>query len=106
MVHFDIFKAFDYLKVTKVINYYTIEVINSLPEIDFTITPDNGNTLTLFEFTDMSTDSDGEIEEWLWNFGDGNSSFDLYPLHIYEDYEICDKWKQYPWVIIFIWKKH
>ena len=27
VVHFDIFKSFEYLKVTKVINYYTIEVI-------------------------------------------------------------------------------
>ena len=63
--------------------YYTIEVINSLPEIDFTITPDNGNTLTLFEFTDMSTDSDGEIEEWLWNFGDGNSSNEINPTHYF-----------------------
>jgi len=63
--------------------YYTIEVINSLPKIDFTITPDNGNTLTLFEFTDMSTDSDGDIEEWLWNFGDGNTSNEINPTHYF-----------------------
>jgi len=63
--------------------YYTIEVINSLPNIDFTITPDNGNTLTPFEFTDMSTDSDGDIEEWLWNFGDGNTSNEINPTHYF-----------------------
>ena len=63
--------------------YYTIEVINSLPNVVFTITPDSGNTLTEFEFTDSSTDSDGEIEEWLWNFGDGNSSNERNPTHYF-----------------------
>ncbi|MEC8446560.1 MAG: M6 family metalloprotease domain-containing protein, partial [Candidatus Thermoplasmatota archaeon] len=54
--------------------YYLIEVINSLPKVNFTINPETGNTLTMFEFNDLSFDSDGDIEEWLWNFGDGNSS--------------------------------
>ncbi|MEC7416443.1 MAG: M6 family metalloprotease domain-containing protein, partial [Candidatus Thermoplasmatota archaeon] len=54
--------------------YYLIEVINSLPEVNFTINPETGNTLTMFEFNDLSIDLDGDIEEWLWNFGDGNSS--------------------------------
>ena len=63
--------------------YYTIEVINSLPNVVFTITPDSGNTLTQFEFTDSSTDSDGEIEEWLWYFGDGNSSNERNPTHYF-----------------------
>ena len=63
--------------------YYTIEVINLLPKIIFDVNPNNGNTLTLFEFTDSSTDSDGEIEEWLWLFGDGNSSNEVNPSHYY-----------------------
>ena len=63
--------------------YYTVEVINSLPDVDFTILPGTGNTLTLFEFTDMSTDSDGEIEEWLWTFGDGNYSNEINPAHYF-----------------------
>ena len=63
--------------------HYIIEVVNSLPEIVFQVTPDDGNTLTLFEFTDSSTDSDGEIEEWLWLFGDGNSSNLVNPTHYY-----------------------
>ena len=63
--------------------YYIIEVVNSLPEVDFTITPDSGDTLTLFEFTDMSTDSDGEIEEWLWTFGDGNYSNEINPTYYF-----------------------
>ena len=63
--------------------HYTIEVINSLPEVDFAIAPSSGNTLTLFEFTDMSTDSDGEIEEWLWTFGDGNYSNEINPAYYF-----------------------
>ena len=63
--------------------YYIIEVINSLPNVDFTITPEIGNTLTEFEFTDMSTDSDGYIEEWLWDFGDGNTADAMNPTHYF-----------------------
>ena len=33
--------------------YYTIEVINSLPEISC-VNPNDGNTLTLFELADSS----------------------------------------------------
>ena len=63
--------------------YYLIEVINSLPEVNFTINPETGNTLTMFEFNDLSIDSDGDIEEWLWNFGDGNSSTEEKPYHYF-----------------------
>ena len=63
--------------------YYLIEVINSLPEVNFTINPETGNTLTMFEFNDLSFDSDGDIEEWLWNFGDGNSSTEEEPYHYF-----------------------
>jgi len=54
--------------------YYTIEVINKLPIVNFEINPDNGNTLVTFEFTDLSYDDDGEIEQWNWDFGDGSTS--------------------------------
>mgnify|MGYP002877648354 CR=1 FL=1 len=63
--------------------YYTIEIINLLPKVDFIVTPANGNTLTLFEFIDSSIDADGEIDEWLWNFGDGNSSNEMNPTHYF-----------------------
>ena len=63
--------------------YYIIEVINSPPEVNFTFSPSLGNTLTLFEFTDLSTDSDGIIEEWHWDFGDGNTSSERNPVYSY-----------------------
>ncbi len=40
-------------------------------------------------FTD---ESEGEVESWYWDFGDGNSSFTQNPVHVYEnsgDYEVC-----------------
>ena len=51
--------------------------------MNFTINPETGNTLTMFEFNDLSIDSDGDIEEWLWNFGDGNSSTEEKPYHYF-----------------------
>ncbi|MFL2944488.1 MAG: PKD domain-containing protein [Candidatus Poseidoniales archaeon] len=54
--------------------YYIIEVINKLPIVDFEINPDSGNTLVTFQFVDLSYDDDGEIEQWFWDFGDGETS--------------------------------
>ena len=34
-------------------------------------------------FTDSSTDSDGTISAWLWDFGDGNTSAQQNPVHVY-----------------------
>lgn len=34
-------------------------------------------------FTDLSTDPDGDVRSWLWDFGDGNSSTDQNPVHAY-----------------------
>ena len=35
------------------------------------------------EFTDTSSDVDGSIVAWSWNFGDGNTSSVQHPLHVY-----------------------
>ena len=40
-------------------------------------------------FTDLS---EGEVESWYWEFGDGSFSFDQNPVHVYDDgddYEVC-----------------
>ena len=52
---------------------------NSPPSADFSYLADK---LTV-EFTDTSTDSDGTIAGWNWNFGDGNSSNAQHPLHTF-----------------------
>lgn len=63
--------------------YLEITVLNELPQANFTITPAGGNTTVDFAFGDTSTDSDGTIAEWSWDFGDGNSSIAADPTHRY-----------------------
>lgn len=52
---------------------------NSPPDADFSFTISN---LTL-TFTDQSTDSDGSILQWNWEFGNGATSTDRNPIHTY-----------------------
>ncbi|MEO2179733.1 MAG: M6 family metalloprotease domain-containing protein [Candidatus Poseidoniia archaeon] len=54
--------------------YYTIEVINRLPIVDFYFEGGNRTATQIFQFYDSSYDEDGEIIEWLWDFGEGNTS--------------------------------
>jgi PKD repeat protein len=35
-------------------------------------------------FTDPSSDPDGSVASWLWDFGDGSSSADRNPVHSYD----------------------
>jgi PKD repeat protein len=59
-------------------NVYTIGG-NEPPVADFTFTT---NDLTVY-FTDASTDPDGTIVGWDWDFGDGNTSTQQDPTHTY-----------------------
>jgi PKD repeat protein len=61
---------------------YTANIVtggNLPPTADFTFTT---NDLTA-NFTDASSDSDGTITGWSWNFGDGNTSTAQNPSHTY-----------------------
>lgn len=59
----------------------SIEPPNESPVADF-----NWTTESLFvSFTDTSTDPDGSIISWNWDFGDGNSSTVQNPEHLYAD---------------------
>ena len=52
------------------------------PRADFTGTPLQGVETVTVQFTDTSTSATG-ITAWLWNFGDGTTSGDQNPSHVY-----------------------
>ncbi len=53
--------------------------VNLPPSADFTY---NAQGLS-FSFIDQSNDSDGNITQWLWDFGDGNTASNQNPNHTY-----------------------
>lgn len=65
--------------VSKNVTVSTSGTINNPPVANFTYTTD-GLEVT---FTDTSTDSDGDVVSWSWDFKDGSTSDDQNPIHIY-----------------------
>jgi len=59
------------------------EYINHPPIANFSYSPINPKDLDIIQFTDNSTDSDGTIVSWSWNFGDGATSSIQNPTHQY-----------------------
>jgi uncharacterized surface protein with fasciclin (FAS1) repeats len=57
---------------------------NKNPDASFTTTGDMfiGTEIT---FTDASTDEDGTIDSWSWDFGDDTTSTDQNPTHTYDE---------------------
>ncbi len=60
----------------------SVTVIWPVPEPDFSATPTSGVTPLEVTFTDASTNNP---TSWSWNFGDGYSSTDQNPVHIYHN---------------------
>ncbi len=61
----------------------TVKVDNRAPEANFVITPENPKEGEKINFTDLSSDLDGEIVEWRWDFGDGTISYNEDVVHVY-----------------------
>jgi len=71
----------DGFTATKIIN---ISVkINQLPNADFAYSPSAPTTDDTIQFTDHSTDIDGTITVWSWDFGDSSTSTIQNPTHKY-----------------------
>ena len=62
-----------------------MEPITELPNADFIYLPSNPTTQDVIQFTDSSTDLDGYIVSWSWDFGDGNTSTKQNATHKYAD---------------------
>jgi len=56
---------------------------NKPPEASFTFSPANPKVSKEVQFTDASTDVDGQIASWHWDFGDGDTSSEKNPVHKY-----------------------
>ncbi len=52
-----------------------------VPDSQFAFDPASGEVPVEVQFTDLST---GVIEQWSWDFGDGESSFEQHPFHLYD----------------------
>jgi PKD repeat protein/predicted RNA-binding Zn-ribbon protein involved in translation (DUF1610 family) len=60
----------------------TIQVRDSIPSVSFSFNPTSLSEGQQISFLDKSTAYDG-IVSWLWDFGDGLSSSERNPIHIY-----------------------
>ena len=56
---------------------------NVAPRARFTFSPENPKVNEEVQFTDQSTDPDGTIQSWKWDFGDGTTSTARNPTHKY-----------------------
>ncbi len=67
--------------ITQSITLGSIE--NKAPTADFSYTPENPVIGETIQFVSESTDEDGWIVSWQWNFGDGTTSTQENPQHKY-----------------------
>jgi PKD repeat protein len=60
-----------------------VEEVKSIPFANFTYIPLNPTNTTIVQFTDTSTDINGVINAWWWNFGDDTFSDLQNPTHCF-----------------------
>jgi len=65
--------------------WFLLDVVNSAPTAHFTVEPEEGRVFTEFTFISNSTDQDGVVKEYYWEFGDGTSSTKAEPSHFFDD---------------------
>lgn len=58
---------------------------NQAPSVDFTFSPAAPSTADTVTFTDASTDADGSVIGWDWDFGDGTSATGSTATHRFSD---------------------
>lgn len=61
-----------------------VTIRNRSPEARFVYLPAEPETGEPAQFADASADPDGAIASWSWNFGDGGTSPDRDPTHVYD----------------------
>jgi len=57
--------------------------VNAPPEANFSYLPANPTDIENIVFTDLSSDYDGYLVNYTWDFGDGNVSHGKNPIHMY-----------------------
>ena len=68
------------------VSNFTIQCGTNNCSAGFTIYPDSSNIGLSYYFYDQSGPAGGNITAWSWNFGDGATSTQQYPHHIYANY--------------------
>ncbi|MCW3990203.1 MAG: PKD domain-containing protein [Candidatus Bathyarchaeota archaeon] len=63
----------------------TVTVLNREPTASFNHTPLEPTLFQTIQFRDNSTDPDGNVTAWAWDFGDGTASTQKDPTHKYGD---------------------
>ncbi|QDA32314.1 PKD domain-containing protein [Thermococcus indicus] len=62
----------------------TVEPQNYPPTADFAFLPKEPKAGEEISFADKSYDRDGEVVSWNWDFGDGSTSSEAEPVHVFE----------------------
>lgn len=64
-------------------NYVTVNDVSAGPQAAFSATPLMGEPPLTVSFTDESEQGTSAITSWRWDFGDGRSSTQQHPTHVY-----------------------